>query len=382
MTKRTFTNLDRAKVLITMEYPFFASLLLQRELIEDESIPTLGVDARGQIYYNPRFVERLDEQQLVFGLCHEIGHVIGMHAARVGTRDRKRWNIASDAWINDMLKAAQIGKWIEGCVDMPGSKYRFVDDIYNEIPDNYGQSNGGEGGGAGGGLGEDILERGEPLSKDEIQSIEARIRVEVAQAAQVAKMADKMPNELAKFVADIIDPGTPWYEILERHMTSLTRGEYSWRRPNKRMLQYAYLPSVGTVAKMGDIAIQVDVSGSISKVELDHYNGHMKRIIEQCSPERVHVLYTDTRVVKHEVFEAGEEVELHFYSGGGTDMEAGFHYLEHESIEPEVFVCLTDGYTTFREGAEPDYPVVWCISSNVQAPYGENVHFKLEQERA
>jgi predicted metal-dependent peptidase len=130
---------------------------------------------------------------------------------------------------------------------------------------------------------------------------------------------------------------------------------------------------------MGEVVIQVDVSGSISKVELDHYNGHLQRIVSQCNPSRVHVLYVDTAVAKHEVFEQGEEVALTFYCGGGTDMEEGFNYIAKEGIKPEVFVCLTDGYTSFDEANAPDYPVVWCISSDIRAPYGDNIPFTLEQ---
>jgi predicted metal-dependent peptidase len=187
-----------------------------------------------------------------------------------------------------------------------------------------------------------------------------------------------MPTALAKIIADLIDPGTPWHEILERYMTSYVRGDYSWSRPNRRFADIAYLPSTGKVAEMGEVVIQVDVSGSISKTELAYYNGHMARIIEQCNPERVHVLYVDTGVCKHEVFEQGEEVALEFYSGGGTDMEAGFDFLAKEGIEPEVFVCLTDGYTNFNVDKAPNYPVLWCISSDINAPYGENIHFSLE----
>jgi predicted metal-dependent peptidase len=79
------------------------------------------------------------------------------------------------------------------------------------------------------------------------------------------------------------------------------------------------------------------------------------------------------------VFEQGEEVTLEFYSGGGTDMEAGFDYIAKEGIDPEVFVCLTDGYTDFSVANAPSYPVLWCISSDIEAPYGENIHFSLEQ---
>ena len=367
----TVTTLDRAKVSIVTQHPFFASILMKRKLVEDSTISTAAVDQRGQIYYNPKFVEKLSVDQLVFLLCHEVGHVIGQHASRRGARHAKKWNIAGDAWINDMLKDAGIGQFIEGGVNMPGSKDETVDEIYNKLPD---QPNDGRGPG---GIGDDLIERGSPLTPEEADRIDAETRVEIAQAAQAAKAQGKMPGALAKIVADLIDPGTPWHDILERYMTSFSRGEYSWARPNRRFQQY--LPSTGKTPEMGEVVIQVDVSGSISKLELDHYNGHMKRIVEMCNPERVHVLYVDTGVAKHDVFEQGEEVELSFYCGGGTDMEEGFNYLAKEGIEPEVFVCLTDGYTSFNPDNAPGYPVIWCISSDIEAPYGENIHFSLEQ---
>jgi len=365
------TTLDKAKVSLVTQHPFFASILMKRQLIEDETIPTAAVDQRNQIYINPTWFNTLSVEEVVFVLAHEIGHVIGQHATRRGARQPKKWNIAGDAWINDMLKAADIGTPIKGCVQMDGSKDETVDEIYNKLPDN-------PTGDGPGGTGDDIIERGSPLTPEEATRIDAETRVEIAQAAQAAKAQGKMPTALAKIIADLIDPGTPWHEILERYMTSYVRGDYSWSRPNRRFADIAYLPSTGKVAEMGEVVIQVDVSGSISKTELAYYNGHMARIIEQCNPERVHVLYVDTGVCKHEVFEQGEEVALEFYSGGGTDMEAGFDFLAKEGIEPEVFVCLTDGYTDFNVDKAPNYPVLWCISSDINAPYGENIHFSLE----
>jgi predicted metal-dependent peptidase len=366
------TSLDKAKVSIVTQHPFFASILMKRQLIEDETIPTAAVDQRGQIYINPVWFDTLSVDEIVFVLAHEIGHVIGQHASRRGARDAKRWNIAGDAWINDMLEASGIGQPIKGCVHMPGSKDETVDEIYNNLPDMPPDGPGP------GGTGDDIIERGTPLTSEEATRIDAETRVEIAQAAQAAKAQGKMPAALAKIIADLIDPGTPWHEILERYMTSFTRGDYTWSRPNRRFADLAYLPSTGKVAEMGEIVIQVDVSGSISQRELAYYNGHLSRIIEQCNPARVHVLYVDTAVCKHQVFEQGEEVALEFYSGGGTDMEEGFNFIAKEGIEPEVFVCLTDGYTDFNVANAPSYPVLWCISSDIQAPYGENIHFSLE----
>jgi predicted metal-dependent peptidase len=364
------TKLDKAKVSIVTQQPFFASILMKRQIQIDMSIPTAAVDQRGQIYLNPEFAEGLSVEQLVFLLCHEVGHVIGQHALRRGARTPGKWNKAGDAWINDMLKAAQIGDFIEGGVDMPGSKDETVDVIYNKLPDD-------PDGGGPGGIGNDLIERGGPVGPDEANRIDAETRVEVAQAAQAAKAQGKMPAALSKIIADLIDPGTPWYDILERYMVAFTKGDYTWSRPNRRFGD-VYLPSVGQVAQMGEVVLQIDVSGSISQKELAYYNGHMARILEMCQPSRVHAIYVDTNVCKHDIFEQGEEVKLEFYSGGGTDMEEGFRYIEKEGIDAEVIVVMTDGYTGFQPTNPISVPVVWCISSDVVAPYGETVHFELE----
>jgi predicted metal-dependent peptidase len=387
------TKLQRAMTALVLDHPFFGSILLKRGLKPRDDIPTAAVDQRGQIYYNPSFVEGLSVPELVFLLAHEVGHVIAQHAARRGTRDPRRWNIAGDAWINDMLQAAEVGQFIKGGVDIPGSKDKTTERIYEELSnpsDGHGNDSGGSDDGTGdtsgnsgnsgsniGGIGEDLLEEGAPLTKEEAERLDAETRVEIAQAAKAAKMVGKMPAALERMVADLCQVATPWYEILERHMTAAIRTDYSWARPNRRYVsQGHYLPSVGSQPTMGVLVVQVDISGSITQLELAHYNGHLKRIVEQCNPQEVHVLYTDAAVQRHDTFEQGEEIRIEFYSGGGTYMPAGFDYLLDQGIEPDVFVCLTDGYTDF--GTPPGYPVVWCISNpDITASHGETVHFEV-----
>ena len=370
-----FTKLDRAKTALTLDHPFFASILLKRKLIERNDIPTAAVDQRGQIYYNAQFVESKSVPELVFLLAHEVGHVIGQHAARRGARNAKKWNIAGDAWINDMLKAANVGQFINGGVDMPGSKDKTTDQIYNELPDQPDGGGGGEGGP--GGIGDDLLEEGSPLTSDEAARIDAETRVEIAQAAQAAKMQGKMPAALQKIVAELISSKTPWYDVLMRYVSTYVKSDYSWSRPNRRFIgQGHYLPSTTSTPSMGELAIQVDVSGSISQQELAHYNGHLQAIVQAVNPERVHVLYVDTKVQRHDVFDQGDEFSLEFFSGGGTDMPAGLSYLADNDIQPAVCVVLTDMYTAF--GTEPDFPVIWCASTDIVAPYGETIRFELE----
>ncbi len=226
-----------------------------------------------------------------------------------------------------------------------------------------------------GGIGQDLLDRGAPMSPDEVRQQEAEIKIAIAQAAQTAKMQGKMPGTLGGIIADLIASKVPWYEILERYMTSFAKSESTWSKRNRRYKQY--LPWIGKQPQMGSILLQIDVSGSISQQELNHYAGHMARIVEMCRPEKVHVTYVDTQVQKHLVFDPnnGDDVKLEFYSGGGTDMEAGFKWAEKHIDDVEVIVCLTDGYTSFTQA--PDQQVVWVVSSNVVPTYGEHVPFSL-----
>lgn len=383
------SKLDKARAQIVLDHPFFASILLRRPLVADNSIRTLAVDARGKIYYNEQFVEQLTVPQLVWGLCHEIGHVIGQHATRRGSRHPRKWNYAGDAWINDMLDDSKVGQRIPNTVDMPGSKDDTVENIYDKLPDQpqgdgQGQGQGDEGDGEGqgdpSGMGEDIIYGdgpggGKPLTPDEIREIEGQIKVEIAEAAQTAKMRGKLKGKLAEIVTDLLEVKTPWYDILEKHCVSRVQQGQSWRRPNKRFVD-VYMPSTDKLPQMGELVVQIDVSGSISKTELAYYNGHLSRIVEQCRPSKVHAIYVDTDVQRHDEFDCGEEVKLEFFSGGGTDMPVGFDYLAEQGLQPDVMVILTDGYTPF--GEDPGYPVVWCISSDVESPWGENVHFEME----
>ncbi len=380
----TVSKLDKAKAQIVLDHPFFASILLRHPLQKREDIPTLAIDAHGQIYYNEKFVESLTVPQIVWGLCHEVLHRVGQHATRMGSRDHGKWNYAGDAWINDTLDSCNIGDRIPNTVNMQGSKDDTVENIYDKLPDGGSGGAGGNGSGSGSymdgdGLGDDIIP-GSGLSESEVKEIEANAKVEIAQAAQAAKMRGKMPGALEKIVCDVLNVKTPWYELLEQYMADKIANEYTWTRPNRRFIGAdLYMPSINNEQQMGEVVIQVDVSGSISERELMYYNGHLQRIVEQCKPSKVHVLYTDTSVQKHETFERGEEFALSYYCGGGTDMVEGYRYIEQQGIEPDVFVTLTDGYTPF-----PDYvniPSVWCISSDhITAPdeAGMSVHFEME----
>lgn len=379
----------RAKADIVLDHPFFATIMMKKPMVESSRIPTLAVTPSGVIHYNPAFIAKQTRAQVTWAIAHEVLHYASGDSLRRGARDPRRWNYACDAVNNDILNQSRVGERIPGCIDMPGSANKTQEQVYDELPNEQGDGPGDEDGDepcdgpSGGGdnpLDGDIDsdEEGDEGSSHQPtpEELDAERKITVAEAAQVAKAKGKLPGVIAKFAANVIDSKVPWYDVLERYMTERVRNDYSWARPNRRYMPDYYLPTIDGVGAMGEVVFQVDVSGSISPEEIAHYNGHIKRIVEQCHPVKVHVTYVDTHVQRHDVFDKPEDVEITHFSGGGTDMEAGFRWLDREGIEPEVVVVLTDGYTDYTKS--PDVPVVWCVSTDIQPTYGETIHFTKE----
>jgi predicted metal-dependent peptidase len=369
-----------ARATILLDFPFFAAPMLRHKYTERLDIPTMAVDPRGQIYYNPKFIASLTGKQVVFGICHEVLHYLSGHASRYESycaaralkkddpQNRKLWNYAGDYWINETMKELRVGEFIVGGLEKPGANTRTVEDLMDELlkdppPECEGM----------GGLGEDI-EHGQ-LTDAEAAEVEVQRKLDVETAVAAAKQAGNLPGALREFAADVVQSEVPWYEKLARFMTDAMKHTQTWTRPQKRYAPSFYLPDRASEGSLGEIVVQIDVSGSISENELAHYNGHMQAIIESCNPRKIHVLYTDTDVQKHEIFDEATDFNLQFYSGGGTDMTAGYDYCVDNGIEPTVFITLTDGYTPWGEA--PDFPVLTVCSTDQTAPYGETVPFKI-----
>lgn len=376
----------KAKVSVQLDHAFFAFLLSKYTINYTTDIPTAAVDQNYNLYFNPEFAQGCTSDQLVWTHCHELLHPILGHFRRQNGRETRRWNYATDAVINDILADSKVGKPVPGTVCMPGSRHKTAEQVYEELPANEqdesdGSASGKGSGNQGGspldnGMGNDLVP-GKPLTPGEQAEVESQMKIDVTQAAMAARARGQLTGKLAEFVASIINVETKWYDILLEFMQQSVRGAFSWQRPNRRFTQIAYLPSRTKDPRMGTIVIQVDVSGSITPKEAQHYGGHMTEIVAQCQPEKVYVLYTDTEVKRVDEFEAGEEVEFQFMRGGGTDMTAGFRWCEDNAVSPDVFVTLTDGWTPF--GHEQSFPVAWCITSDAKAPHGLNVPFKIQE---
>lgn len=361
--------LSTAKTQLLLSSPFFGVLLCKHPPKLSIRVPTAGVDARGNIYVNPDFLSELNVDKAIFMLAHEVMHMVWRHALREGNRDHVVWNIACDAVVNNLLKKQHIGKFIDGCVDMPKYADWGVEDVYEDLI----KESKNEGKGSSDGTGtydpsKDVLRddvdgsSASEMTESEKRAEEAKVKAEIAAAATTAKMRGTLSNSMARAIGMAMETPVPWYELLEKFMVSKGGVEQSWRRPNKRFSHVAYLPSYSPLATMGEIVIGIDTSGSIEEDTLAEFTYHVNRILELVRPARVHVVFCDSCACRADTYEP-DDFPLQFEDvpgGGGTDMREIFRWIDDEEISPEAVVILTDGWTPYPD--EEEYPTLWAIT--------------------
>lgn len=352
----------RAQLLLNKGHGFFGMLALRLKLVERTDIPTLAVDGK-HCFYNADFVvNELSDSLTRSALAHEVMHCVFHHIGRRGTRDPRKWNKAGDYAINLVLEEAgfDIGQtWLLN----PAYKGMTADEIYNLLPDDDGGND-------------------DPL--DEILNGEAGAqehdevdwKLATVQAANAAKAQGKLPGSLQRFVDDATaPPKVNWKDQLRQFITQISKDDYAWSRPNRRFLSAGvYLPGLWS-ENMGEIVVVIDTSGSIDQHTLDVFGSEIKALVSAVRPIKTHVVYCDAMVNHVDEYEAHDELKFEMCGGGGTDFRPPFDYVQEQGIKPECLVYLTDGYGPFPDA--PEYPVLWCMTTEVKAPLGETIEIEV-----
>lgn len=106
----TFDRILRAKIQLQKKRPFFGWILLNMEHTEDKKIPTMCINIKGKIRYNPDWVNTLTESQLEGVVEHEALHLVLEHLKRrilYLTKSKvlstKVWQLCEDVVVNDIL---------------------------------------------------------------------------------------------------------------------------------------------------------------------------------------------------------------------------------------------------------------------------------------
>jgi predicted metal-dependent peptidase len=407
-------RLQRARIQLLLREPFFGSLLMHLKPIETDAVATFSTDGRS-LFFNPQFMDTLDDEQIKTVLAHEVLHCALLHHTRIGQRDLKRFNQAADYAINNFLdnynQQAVAAKRTAPFPIIPGilvdHQYDGLsaEEIYAKLtpppqPPQAGQgpatpAGGGSGGsgspggqpqpgagnGAGAGTPQSAIRNpqspapspGEftaPASDDAgTQQAEAEWKCALQAAALAAKERGTLPAEIARLVEEQLHPKVPWREVLRTFLTSVARDDYSWAQPNRRYASAGViLPGLHS-PRLGRIVVAVDTSGSIGPREFEEFVGEVRGILFDCRPQALVLAQCDSRLHSWEELDPFDDAPVKFRGGGGTDFRPVFDRIAEEPEPPVAVVYLTDLMGEFPDN-EPGYPVLWAATSSQQAPWG------------
>jgi len=387
-------KLITARVGLLLKAPFFGNMATRMRLIDaSDWCPTAATNGR-DFYYNSKFIEKLSVKKLEFLFGHEICHCVFDHFGRVGSRDRNLSNIAQDFAVNQILVDERIGEKITEVKICYDSKYRGMawEEIYDilyeqaekitmpELLKQLGEL-----------LDEHIKESapGEEgdgkkptISKEEAEKLRDEIKQAMIQSAAAAG-AGKVPAGIQRMIKDLTEPKINWRDLVRQEIQSIIRNDFSFTRPNRKSMHSgAILPGMKEATTI-DVAIAMDMSGSIGYEDATVFLGEVKGILDQYEDFRVNLWCFDTEIYNHKEITHDSSEDLLDYEpqgGGGTSFEVNFEFMKDRGIAPKKFIMFTDGYPCGGWGDADYCDTIFIVKGNTEAqsPFGQTVIYEKE----
>jgi len=396
MTLSPIDLIRKARVSLYNSNPFFSYLTMYLRPVEcdDEwvkkngEMPSMGVDVKGNLYYNPEFVNKLSDEERVGVLCHEVMHVALCHFDRAGSRDRNILNIAQDIVINDIIiennfKLPELAiipsnhnVTIAG-IKIKDTNKKSAEEVYNELIRHAKKvkvacicgnckSKGKDSGKVEGsckGFDKHVYpsqpdgtktgtsgknSKGKSIDgdgNDEIPNVDWKKAL--AEAAEYSKQRGNIPSGLDRWIKEVLYPKMPWREILYKYITREIPSDFTYMTQSKKSIATGiYMPNI--YRETVDVVVSVDTSGSISQEQLTEFMSEIIGIAKAFSSIRMNVIICDCNVSEAIEVRNGnidKLMELKLTGGGGTSANPVVEYINENLPNTKIWVYLTDGFT-------------------------------------
>ena len=216
------------------------------------------------------------------------------------------------------------------------------------------------------GMDDHVFKEVKDMTAEELKKLEDAVDKALRQGGM---LAGRMGASIPRVIGDLLDVKVDWREVFREFVQSAMRGkdEYTWRKMNKSYLaNNMYLPSIHSET-MGEVVVAIDTSGSIDNEQISEFASELASICETCNPDKVRVLWWDTKVHGEQVFEGNYNdiaKMLKPQGGGGTHVGCVSDYMIKNSINAEVLVVFTDGYVENSPKWEVSTPAMWFVTQN------------------
>jgi predicted metal-dependent peptidase len=394
----------KARVGLQKTHPFFSYLALHLAPIETTEIPTMGVDKRGNMWYNPEFVNKMTQDEVKGVVCHEIMHVALEHLNGLKGKDAQVSNVAMDIVVNDIImeNGLRLPKegiipqnheaLINGNIKIKDINKKCWEIIYAELEKklpkkkvgSYGfdEHTYGDGKDDGKGQGGGPDGKGKKLPAG-VNDKDFDAKQTVNEAYAYAKLQGMAPAGMDRYIEELSYPKMDWKSMLRKFIVREIPFNYNYSRPSKRSIACGiFMPSV--VKESLEIGVAVDTSGSMSPDDLKLCVSEVLGIIKAYDNVKLTVLSCDAEV--HTVAEVTCEEDvasLKLEGGGGTDFRPVFEWIGDNKPAMKLLVFFTDGYGEFPKDA-PSTKVLWCVSKGglpiEKIPFGESVELDVREQ--
>lgn len=369
-----------------MKHPsfcLFSGLFMVGKVSVDDKTPTAktnGID----VIYGRAFIDRLNDKALAFLILHENMHKAYRHLIVWQHLHKKNHELANAAC--DYVINLQIHDYdphhndTEMPVDEDGEVLGLIDEAYRGmdtaevfrlLEKKHSEDKDKPKGKGTGGEGVDDHDWEGAMEASEEEQVETTNEIERA-LRQGSILAGKLGGNVSRAMQDLLTPKINWKEALRDFVKTTTQGkdQSTWRKPHKRYIGMDIIMPSTYDEKVGAILVGIDTSGSIGVTELSGFLSEVKSICDEVCPEKIDLLYWDTHVASHEVYQGAELSNVTESTqpkgGGGTNPDCVPRFMKKESLEPECVIMLTDGYLNSDKSAWGNVtaPIMWCIKGN------------------
>ena len=351
-------KLMEARVRLLFLYPFFGYLVSNLEdKVGADWLTTAGTDGNA-VHWSEAFVNRLSRDDAMFVLAHEAMHCALQHLWRRNGRDERRWNIACDAAVNDMLVEAGLKCTLPS---IRGARGRSADEVYEDIEALL-KANNAQG----------TLDDHTGWTEGKQGDTGQRQLADAWKAAlSQAKAFGKVPAGVGRHLEAVLHPKRDWRDLLREGL--FFPEDYRWT-PTDRRFTNVLLPTL--TGEVHRVVVAIDTSGSIQGDKLATFWTELVAILRNNRCE-ARVLTCDA-----EIQDEWDEVQFDptavklLKGGGGTSFVPVFDRVEKYIAggwRPEALVYLTDLDGMFPTQL-PDLRTIWIVGkddAHKKAPFGE-----------
>lgn len=389
--KKFFSRIENIKANIAMKYPFYGYLLMHVEVRAANCIKLeTNMDA---ISVNPKYAEKLSDEELEYLLIHSIMHISLLHPILAKGHIFELYNLAADITVNSLiLESMQKSTFLfegnpvpstingrKGYLYTTEEIYEQLLNMYNSISklrqileEEYG-------------IGIDCHNQWNKNSMKVNDGLKKREwHQKMQEAIKQGEKSSELPvwSKCKGIINTILSSENykshlDWKKILHEFIQVTNNNyDYSFAPPERRYSESdILLPDYNAAfgSELNNIWFVVDVSGSMQGETIKMVYNEINGCINQIGNVKGKISFFDEEITDAVPFESAKDISnMNIHTGGSTNFDAIFKYLQEKMYRdlPTAIIIMTDGYGFIPDEKEAlGIPVLWALTEDYKMTF-------------